>query len=66
MHAFVDEFGLENMTTIVDDDGTLWSRFSVRVQPAWAFVTADGTLDVHFGPLSRGELNERLSTLAAA
>lgn len=54
------------MTTLVDDDGSLWSHFGVRVQPAWVFVDADGEVERVLGELTRQQLLERLETLAGA
>lgn len=64
MEEFRTRHGLDEMTTVVDDDGTLWPHFGVRVQPAWLFVTPDGEVDQVLGELSREQLFERIETLA--
>ncbi len=65
MAAFVDEFSLEAMPTLVDDDGDLWARFGVRAQPAWAFVDADGEVRVVAGALYGDALDQRIAELLA-
>jgi hypothetical protein len=60
MRAFVDRFGLEGMPQVVDDDGELWARFGVRVQPAWMFVPDDGEVVPVYGPLFDGALDDRI------
>ncbi|HSK25223.1 MAG TPA: hypothetical protein VK906_18695 [Egicoccus sp.] len=64
MDEFRTRHGLGSMTTVVDDDGTLWPHFGVRAQPAWLFVTPDGDVDRVLGELSREQLRERLDALA--
>jgi hypothetical protein len=64
MRAFVDEFGLEAMPTLVDDDGDLWGYYGVLYQPAWVFVAPDGSREVVAGALFGDALNERLTALA--
>lgn len=61
MQAFVDRHGLSEMTQVVDDDGDIWARFDVRVQPAWFFVPADGEPVPVYGPLFGDALDERIA-----
>ncbi len=63
IRAFVDEIGLHNMLTVVDDDNALWARFGIRVQPAWVFVDGDGTIDIVVGALHGDALEQRLEGL---
>lgn len=65
MEEFVATFGLEGMLTLVDDDGSLWRHFGVRFQPAWAFISVDGDVEVVAGALSSERLDERLRRLVA-
>jgi hypothetical protein len=60
MRDFVDRHGLGAMTQVVDDDGALWARFGVRVQPAWVFLPDDGEAVPVYGPLFDGALDERI------
>lgn len=63
MQAFVDEHGLGDMTTLVDDDGSLWRRYGVLYQPAWVLVGTDGQIDVVAGALFGDRLHQRLDAL---
>ncbi|CAM4105159.1 Soluble secreted antigen MPT53 precursor [Mycobacterium basiliense] len=64
MQAFVDKYQLGSTTQLADSEGTVWSKFGVTQQPAWAFVGADGKVDVVKGTLSAQELTERVNELA--
>jgi hypothetical protein len=61
MRAFVDRHGLDEMIQVVDDDGDIWTRFGVRVQPAWFFVPAEGEEVPVYGALFGDALDERIA-----
>lgn len=63
MQEFVDKYGIGIFTNIADVDGAVWQHFGVTAQPAFAFVSADGSVDVVRGALSEPELSARISTL---
>lgn len=63
MQDFVDKYPVEGITNVADTDGSVWARFGITQQPAWAFVSADGGVDVVRGELSEPELTERITTL---
>lgn len=63
MQEFVDRYDLGFFTNIADIDGAVWQRFGVTAQPAFAFVTADGSVDVVSGTLGAPALDTRISTL---
>lgn len=64
MREFVDDTGLGMFPHLVDDDGSLWARFGVAAQPAFAFITADG--DVEIRPrISEDRLTSQLESLVA-
>ena len=65
MQEFEDRHGL-TFPSLRDSDGSLFAHFGVTNQPAWVFVSADGTADVVPGALAEDELAERLQALAAA
>lgn len=65
MRAFVTETGTGGLTHLVDADGSLWARFGVVVQPAFAFVGGDGTVQTHTGGLAADELRRRTAALLA-
>jgi len=63
MQDFVNENGL-TFTNINDDPGEIFARFGVPYQPAWVFITKDGTATTRIGVLSDLELEEELNRLA--
>jgi len=63
MQDFVNENGL-TFTNINDDAGEIFARFGVPYQPAWVFITKDGTATTKIGVLSDLELEEELNRLA--
>ncbi|ETW25826.1 redoxin domain-containing protein [Mycobacterium gastri] len=64
MQNFVDRYQLSSMPQLADTDAAVWARFGVTAQPAFAFVSANGTIDVVDGPLTEPELTKRVSGLA--
>jgi hypothetical protein len=64
MQDFEDRHGL-SFPSLRDDDGSLFAHFGVINQPAWVFVSADGTVDLVPGAMDEDELSERLRALAA-
>lgn len=63
MQEFINKYDLGFFTNIADVDGAVWQRFGVTAQPAFAFVGADGSVDVVPGTLGEPALNTRISTL---
>lgn len=61
---FVDEHDLGDMLHVVDEDGSLWSRYGVSYQPAWVFIDDDGATEVVAGGLY-DDLESRLQALLA-
>jgi thiol-disulfide isomerase/thioredoxin len=51
IESFVSNYGLGDVTHIVDGDGSLWSRFGVPYQPAFALINDDGEITVIQGSL---------------
>ncbi len=45
--AFVDEFGLQGLDTIVDLDGSVFTSFGIVGQPAWVFLDDDGGMEIY-------------------
>ncbi len=66
MQEFVDRYPVKDFTQLADVDGTVWTKFGVTQQPAWAFIDADGNVDVVRGTLPESELTERVSALPQA
>lgn len=63
MRAFVEDTGTGGFVHVVDSDGSLWQRFGVIAQPAFAFVAADGSVQVFAGALGGDALRERAESL---
>lgn len=66
MRDFVDRHGLGFLAHAVDDDGSLWSSFGVRHQPAWVFIDKSGKTTLAFGPQSQSEIRKQLDAIAAS
>jgi thiol-disulfide isomerase/thioredoxin len=66
MKDFVSKYQLGSFQHLADVDGAVWQRFGVTQQPAFAFIGADGTVQVVKGALSEQALTERVSRLASA
>ncbi|KZS82302.1 thiol:disulfide interchange protein [Mycobacterium kansasii] len=64
MQNFVDRYQLSSMPQVADTDAAVWAKFGVTAQPAFAFVSANGTIDVVEGPLTEPELTKRVTGLA--
>ncbi|MDZ7885119.1 MAG: protein disulfide oxidoreductase [Mycobacterium sp.] len=64
MKEFVEKYPVNDFTQLADTDGSIWTRFGVTQQPAYAFIDAEGGVDVARGSLSETELTERVSALS--
>jgi thiol-disulfide isomerase/thioredoxin len=64
MKEFVEKYPVKDFTQLADTDGSIWTKFGVTQQPAYAFLDADGGVDVTPGSLSETELTERVSALS--
>lgn len=65
MQGFVERHGLEGFEHLADEEGAVWERFGVSAQPAYAFVTADGTVRVVPSSLGAEELAAEVARLTA-
>ncbi|ORW11404.1 redoxin domain-containing protein [Mycobacterium kyorinense] len=65
MRSFVDTYRLGGITQLDDTDGTIWARFGVTHQPAYAFVDSKGSVDVVKDSMPESQLTERVRALAA-
>lgn len=66
MREFVEKYSLGQMTQLADTDATVWKKFGVTAQPAFAFVTADGEVSVVKGELSADDLDQRVAALTGS
>ncbi|WP_285742380.1 redoxin domain-containing protein [Lentzea sp. NBRC 105346] len=65
MKKFVSEKGVDGFSHLADVDGAVWKRFGVTAQPAWAFISATGKVDVIIGAPTSSDLDDRLRRLAS-
>lgn len=63
MQEFVDKYHVDGFTELADTDATVWAKFGVTHQPAYAFVTEDGSVDVVKGSLPESDLAARVQAL---
>ncbi|MEO6606588.1 MAG: redoxin domain-containing protein [Aeromicrobium sp.] len=62
MRGFVEQYGLD-FTNLADTEAAVWARFGVTSQPSYAFITADGDVEVVPGSLSASELKGKIAEL---
>lgn len=63
MRDFVDDYDVGGFDHVADLDGSLWQRFGVVQQPAYAFVDDSGTVEVFRGELGEDGLTEGVAAL---
>lgn len=63
MQEFVDKYPVKKFTQLADTDGSVWAKFDVTEQPAFAFIRPDGSIDVVAGRMSQAELTRRVTAL---
>ncbi|AEA23544.1 thiol-disulfide isomerase/thioredoxin [Amycolatopsis echigonensis] len=64
MREFVTRYGIGSFTNLADTDASVWQRFGVTSQPAYAFVRPNGTVETVKSGLSEDELAARVHQLA--
>ncbi|MGC7100995.1 protein disulfide oxidoreductase [Amycolatopsis lurida] len=64
MKDFVAKYQLGTFEHLADLDAAVWQRFGVTKQPAFAFISADGSVDVVKGTLSEEDIATRVSALS--
>lgn len=65
MREFVENYPVSGFTHLADTDGSVWARFGVTYQPAYAFIDPSGDIDVVKASLSQADLSERVRALSA-
>lgn len=63
---FISYYGLPDVPTVADEDGSIRSSMGVPGVPAWVFVDRDGETEIHAGALEPADLAERLDALLAS
>jgi thiol-disulfide isomerase/thioredoxin len=67
MQGFVSKYNL-NFTNLNDADGSIWARFNVPWQPAYVFITSNGSSTFVNNPtsaMSQQELSDRVRALSS-
>jgi thiol-disulfide isomerase/thioredoxin len=63
--AAVEQMKIGGFTQVADPDGAIWKRFGVVAQPAYAFIDADGSVEVVKGALGAKGMKAHVVALAA-
>jgi thiol-disulfide isomerase/thioredoxin len=63
MREFVDRFSLGAFPHLADTNAAIWKRFDIDYQPAYAFVSSDGSVEVEKDLLEPDELMSRVRAL---
>lgn len=66
MQGFVTRYQVGSFQHLADLDASIWRRFDVIRQPAYAFISPDGSVEVVKDQLSEAELADRLRQLTAS
>jgi thiol-disulfide isomerase/thioredoxin len=66
MQSFVTTYGMGGFTHLADLDGSIWQRFGVTQQPAYAFISSSGSVEVVKTRVSAAELDGRLAQLTSS
>lgn len=64
MKTFVSDTGIENFAQLADPDAEVWSVFGVASQPAFAFISSDGSIEIVQGSIGEEEILERAAALS--
>lgn len=65
MKEFVDKYKLQGFPELADTGGTVWAKFGVTRQPAFAFIRPDGSIDVVKGSLSEPDLTAKTASISS-
>jgi thiol-disulfide isomerase/thioredoxin len=66
MEDFVAKHEMSGFPHIADLDASVWRRFGVSAQPAFAFIGADGKADVIIGSPTEDDIRARVAKLTGA
>ncbi len=65
MKEFVQRHKLSGFTHLNDEDTKVWKKFGVTAQPAYAFISARGDIDIVTNELSEADLKQRVASVIA-
>lgn len=63
INDFIDTYSVGAFVHAFDDNGSVWREYGVVSQPSFAFVDADGNVEVEYGRHGVDELTARLDAL---
>lgn len=63
MQAFVAKYDMGGFPHIADLDASVWQRFGVSAQPAFAFIDGSGKADVIIGSPTEDDIRARVAKL---
>ena len=66
MKKFVSENEVGGFTHLADLNASIWTRFGITQQPAYAFVHSDGTIEIVKQQLTAQGLDEKVGTLTTS
>lgn len=64
MQEFAAKHRIDAFTNLNDERAAVWAKFGVTYQPAFAFISADGKVEVVKDTMSAAELSGKLEALA--
>lgn len=64
MQDFAAKHRIDAFTNLNDEKAAIWAKFGVTYQPAFAFISADGKVEVVKDTMSAAELSGKLEALA--
>jgi len=62
---FVETYEVGTFEHAFDEGGDIWERYGVTTQPTFAFISADGEVDIQIGRQGEDGLIEELEALLA-
>lgn len=65
MQAFVADYGVAAFPHLADVDGSIWGRFGIVRQPAYAFIDDSGRVEIVRGELGEEALAAHVADLIA-
>ena len=63
MKEFVDTYGIDHFPSSPTPDGVVWQRFGVTYQPAYSFISPDGSIETVVTSLAPADLQARIDSL---
>lgn len=65
MKGFVADTGTGELTHLTDTSNTVWQRYGIVTQPAFAFISPDGSTETFVGAMGTEDLRRNLDEIAS-